>query len=176
MAHVFYLLRKSSGYKKTNKNNYIIFKCLCSWHNKRPCCRKSILSSPICDKNNTGNNIYLLKRLNSDRTIFHCFSQDLQQNVMFERACTTESVFAPTSLPELPSKSQHNLSLSRKAGCFWWSSGLNLGPGILSICHLTPNDLNTQCSCVRVCVCVLLCLSTEAGYKFKKCTPTFGPS
>lgn len=45
----------------------------------------------------------------------------------------------------LREKSHRNLGPSRKAGCFWWSSGLNLGPSILSICHLTPNVLNTQC-------------------------------
>lgn len=61
------------------------------------------------------------------------------------------------------------------AGCFWWSRELNLVQGILSICHLTPSDLNTQsrrCQCV--CVRGGPCLSTEDKYKFKKCTRTSG--
>ena len=65
--------------------------------------------------------------------------------------CVTKCAFVPTGLPALSVRSHHDLSPSRKAGCFWWSSGLNLGPSILSICHLTPSDLNTH---YRRCLCV----------------------
>lgn len=65
----------------------------------------------------------------------------------------SKCVLVPTSLPARPMRSHHDLGPSRKAGCFWWSSGLNLGPSILSICHLTPDDLNTHYR-RHLCVCV----------------------